>query len=396
MKNIAYYRFGFLCIFKYFIILFLLLNLNCSENNVTSPEPNLNITFFKISSIPDTIYTLTPENLLITVKTEKRILPDVNFILMRLFDYSYKVSTLVDTLYDNASSGDVVPGDGVFSLSINSTKIMDAPGKYILEFSHPEVKEILLDTVVLLGGNKNLPPVLSGLILPETVSLDSPETKHYIFIDVIDPQGKSDMLEVKGKVYYPYFATPSLEIILKNEGIPPEILKNENNYVYIFQPNDIARRGTGEYSILFNARDKKGNVSNSLYGPIYFFSQIENLPPIIEYVNAPDTVSSSIGTLLLEVKVKDVNGRGDIELVYFNSFLPDGNPSTNNPFYMYDDGSELSIDGKISGDKVKDDGIYSRIISVPPTAKGNYLFIFYAVDKVKNISEPVRHNIVVK
>ncbi len=396
MKNIAYYRFGFLCIFKYFIILFLLLNLNCSENNVTSPEPNLNITFFKISSIPDTIYTLTPENLLITVKTEKRILPNVNFILMRLFDYSYKVSTLVDTLYDNASSGDVVPGDGVFSLSINSTKIMDAPGKYILEFSHPEVKEILLDTVVLLGGNKNLPPVLSGLILPETVSLDSPETKHYIFIDVIDPQGKSDILEVKGKVYYPYFATPSLEIILKNEGIPPEILKNENNYVYIFQPNDIARRGTGEYSILFNARDKKDNVSNSLYGSIYFFSQIENLPPIIEYVNAPDTVSSSIGTLLLEVKVKDVNGRGDIEIVYFNSFLPDGNPSTNNPFYMYDDGSELSIDGGISGDKVKDDGIYSRIISVPPTAKGNYLFIFYAVDKVKNISEPVRHNIVVK
>jgi hypothetical protein len=370
--------------------------LNCSENNVTSPEPNLNITFFKISSIPDTIYTLTPENLLITVKTEKRILPDVNFILMRLFDYSYKVSTLVDTLYDNASSGDVVPGDGVFSLSINSTKIMDAPGKYILEFSHPEVKEILLDTVVLLGGNKNLPPVLSGLILPETVSLDSPETKHYIFIDVIDPQGKSDILEVKGKVYYPYFATPNLEIILKNEGIPPEILKNENNYVYIFQPNDIARRGTGEYSILFNARDKRGNVSNSLYGSISFFSQIENLPPIIEYVNAPDTVSSSIGTLLLEVKVKDVNGRGDIEIVYFNSFLPDGNPSTNNPFYMYDDGSELSIDGGISGDKVKDDGIYSRIISVPPTAKGNYLFIFYAVDKVKNISEPVRHNIVVK
>jgi hypothetical protein len=273
---------------------------------------------------------------------------------------------------------------------------MDAPGKYILEFSHPEVKEILLDTVVLLGGNKNLPPVLSGLILPETVSLDSPETKHYIFIDVIDPQGKSDILEVKGKVYYPYFATPNLEIILKNEGIPPEILKNENNYVYIFQPNDIARRGTGEYSILFNARDKRGNVSNSLYGSISFFSQIENLPPIIEYVNAPDTVSSSIGTLLLEVKVKDVNGRGDIEIVYFNSFLPDGNPSTNNPFYMYDDGSELSIDGGISGDKVKDDGIYSRIISVPPTAKGNYLFIFYAVDKVKNISEPVRHNIVVK
>ncbi|MFC1562778.1 hypothetical protein ACFL4Z_01860 [candidate division KSB1 bacterium] len=378
------------------LILVLFLIIKCSENEITSNNISLNLPFFKKAVVPDTLHTGTSENLLIMLETEKSIYNNIGYILIKIFDSSYNLIHSPDTLYDNAYFGDVVSGDGIFSRLINSSSINFNPGEYFIEFSNPDVDEILIDTIHFIYGEKNLPPVLSNLIMPDTVSLDNEDIKYYIFLDVIDPQGRNDIKEVKGKVYYPYFPVPSLDIFLKHEGIPSDILRGENNFVYIFQPNDIAKRGAGEYSILFFAEDKEGNRSSTSHGTIYFHSENENLPPVIEYVNLPDTVSSSAGTILIEAKVTDINGRGDIQKVYFNSFLPDGKPSTGNPFYMFDDGSELSLEGGVSGDRIKDDGIYSRRVIVPPTAEGNYLFIFYAVDKVQNISVPVEHYLIVK
>ena len=393
------FNFNFIYIFviKYCVFLLtILFAVKCSENKITSNDSHPSPPFFKEAIIPDTLYTDTSEDFLVQVKTEKSFYKSISYVLMKVFTTSYELPSSIDTLYDNAYLGDIVPGDGIFSRMINSAQIKSNRGEYILEFSAPLINEMLLDTILFIEGEKNLPPVISNLILPDTVSLDDAELKHYIFLDVVDPQGKDDLKEVKGKVYYPYFPVPSLIITLKHEGIPPEIVKGEDNYVYIFQAIDIAKRGAGEYSILFYAQDKKGNLSNSLFGSIYFYSEVENLSPVIEYVNAPDTVDSAVETILIEAMVTDINGKGDIELVYFNSYLPDGKPSKGNPFYMYDDGSELSLEGGNSGDRIKDDGIYSRKVMVPQTAKGSYLFIFYAVDRVQNVSEPVEHIIVVR
>lgn len=377
-------------------LLTLLFAVKCSENKITSNDSYPPLSFFKEAVVPDTLYTVTSEDFLVQVKTEKSLYSNISYILMKAFDTSYELPSSIDTLHDNAYFGDIVPGDGIFSRIINSAQIKSNTEECILEFSTPSVNEIFLDTVLFIEGEKNLPPVISNLILPNTISLDSSELKYYIFLDVIDPQGKDDIKEVKGKVYYPYFSVPSLTITLKHYGIPPEIIKGENNYVHIFQSNDMAKMGTGEYSILFYAQDNKGNLSNSLVGSIYFYSDIENLPPVIEYVSAPDTIETTTETILLEAMVTDVNGIGDIEIVYFDSYLPDGNPATGNPFYMYDDGSELSLPWGTSGDKIKGDGIYSTAVTADNPVKGNYLFRFYAVDKVQNKSEPVEHTIVVK
>ena len=223
-----------------------------------------------------------------------------------------------------------------------------------------------------------------------------PDVDNYIFVDVIDPQGESDIIEVEGRVYFPYSTVPDLDITLRHKGIPQDILPNENSYVYIFKPADIAQRGAGKYSFLFTARDINGNVSNSLHGSISFLSDEENLPPVVEWVRAPDTVAATVGTFLIEVKVSDVNGSGDVKLVYFDSYLPDGNPSQSNPFYLFDDGGELSISGGNSGDKVKGDDIYSRTVMVPQTASGSFRFVFYAVDNINNTSESVEHIVIVE
>jgi len=395
MNSNCYSKYSYVIKYSIFLLA-LLFAVKCSENNITSNDSYPPLSFFKEAVVPDTLYTVTSEDFLVQVKTEKSLYSNISYILMKVFNTSYELPSSIDTLYDNAYLGDIVPGDGIFSRIINSTQIKSNAEKCILEFSNPLVNEILLDTILFVEGEKNLPPVISNLILPNTISLDSTELKYYIFLDVVDPQGKDDIKEVKGKVYYPYFSVPSLTITLKHYGIPPEIIKGENNYVYIFQTNDMAKMGIGEYSILFYAQDNKGNLSNSLVGSIYFYSEVENLPPVIEYVNAPDTVETTVKTILIEAMVTDVNGIGDIEVVYFNSYLPDGNPATGNPFYMFDDGSELSLPWGISGDKIKGDGIYSCEVIAENPAIGNYLFKFYAVDRVKNVSEPVEHTIVVR
>ena len=369
----------------------------CSDNNAVSGDTDLNLPFLVKVVAPDTIYYETSEEILLMVHTETRLQSDVSYLIMWVYDGQYSSVISHDTLYDKADLGDIVPKDGVYSRLINSTQLaVQQPGEYIIEFSHPDIQEALLDTILFIGGEKNTSPVLSNLVLPGTVSIDMPDVDNYIFVDVIDPQGETDIVEVEGRVYFPYSTVPDLDITLRHKGIPQDILPNENSYVYIFKPDDIAHRGAGEYSFLFTARDINGNVSNALHGSISFLSDEENLPPVVEWVRAPDTVAATVGTFLIEVKVSDVNGSGDIKLVYFDSYLPDGNPSQSNPFYLFDDGGELSISGGNSGDKVKGDGIYSRTVMVPQTANGSFRFVFYAVDNINNTSESVEHIVVVE
>ncbi len=125
------------------------------------------------------------------------------------------------------------------------------------------------------------------------------------------------------------------------------------------------------------------------------FDPIQNFPPIIKRIEAPDTLYTSSGDTLkifVRAEVYDSDGLNDLKAVYFNSFLPDGSPSRSNPIYMYDDGNFQT-----NGDLVVGDGIYSRIIILPPnTQKGKYRFEFQAIDKKDELSNIISHNIVVK
>lgn len=122
---------------------------------------------------------------------------------------------------------------------------------------------------------------------------------------------------------------------------------------------------------------------------------VQNIPPIIRNLQAPDTLSlhpTDTLKVFLRVEVYDPDGYDDIKSVFFNSYLPDGSPSRSNPIYLFDDGNL-----QVNGDLVARDGIFSRIIILPPnTPKGTYRFDFQAVDKKNEVSNIISHNIVVK
>jgi len=88
------------------------------------------------------------------------------------------------------------------------------------------------------------------------------------------------------------------------------------------------------------------------------------------------------------VQVSDPNCIADLKRVFFNTFLPNGNPSSGNPFVMRDDGKE--------GDVVADDSRYSLTIQITAqNATGTYRFEFQAEDKKGALSNKITHNITV-
>jgi hypothetical protein len=148
----------------------------------------------------------------------------------------------------------------------------------------------------------------------------------------------------------------------------------------------------GNYLLQVYGTNSETHNSNSILANFLVIRQ--NDPPFIEYVIAPDTIIVDIPTVsfVVSAKVFDLQGRADINRVYFNSYRPDGVPASGNPFTMFDNGDRNGP----SGDLVANDGIYSlRINITQENLKGTYRFDFYAVDKSGSRSGIYQHFIVV-
>lgn len=150
-----------------------------------------------------------------------------------------------------------------------------------------------------------------------------------------------------------------------------------------FYPNGNYR---AEYFVEDNY-SKSGKVAVKLFT---FDNAQSNIPPVVVNLSAPDTayIGQQTTVIKLTIDASDANGPSDIELVYFNSFIPpNGNPSSSNPFKMYDDGT--------NGDDVAGDGKFTLLVQLPATGvtKGVYRWEFQARDRGKKQSNVIVHNI---
>lgn len=98
------------------------------------------------------------------------------------------------------------------------------------------------------------------------------------------------------------------------------------------------------------------------------------------------TIGSDTSFIQLNLDVVDSNGLNDILFVWFDSYLPNGNPSSQNPIALYDDG----VNG---GDLTAGDGTYSRIVILPPVGvtRGTYRWEFRARDRIGDLSNQIIH-----
>ncbi|MFC1726886.1 hypothetical protein ACFL4T_14785 [candidate division KSB1 bacterium] len=386
---------------KIILILLFLLALIACEKYSGEPEEEPYIEWF---SFPDTIYTLSDYDILIEVKV-------INHELMASnsqgdIEFTPEIEGFTGkTLFDgHIPEEDIIPGDGIFSGILSSKDFENVSGELtavvrilegpvIRELQKPQTSPkpsrlITEKSFFVINENRNTPPEIFNLSHPDTVSVDSFQND-ILTVTVTDEDGISDLTGVFVNVYYPGSAAPDLTLELTESDIDMGPLPV---FVLDLNPADVAKLGRGKYTLLVYAVDSKGQRSNELYGEIEYVSSAENLPPQIISVNAPDSVVATGGFLLLSAEVHDPDGLADIDKVLFNSFKPDGSSALSNPFYLYDDGSEVLRNGVTSGDSIKNDGIYTIKILLPVNAdKGTYHFIFEAIDKQGNRSNQIDH-----
>ncbi len=146
----------------------------------------------------------------------------------------------------------------------------------------------------------------------------------------------------------------------------------------------------GVYRIEYFSEDKYLNNYKVAVKSLNFNNGQSNIPPVVSNLQAPDTafIGQQTTVIKLTLDVLDSNGQNDIESVFFNSFIPpNGNPSSGNPFIMYDDGT--------NGDDTAGDGKYTVLVQLPATGvtKGVYRWEFQARDGGKKLSNVIIHNI---
>ncbi len=148
----------------------------------------------------------------------------------------------------------------------------------------------------------------------------------------------------------------------------------------------------GTYSVKYFIQDNADNTSLAAVQYFDYKNGQFNQPPVISYLNAPDSVTVTKPTnISMTLHASDPNGLSDIDSVYFITYKPDGTTNGKH-FYMHDDGNTA-----LDGDVTAGDGIYSIIISVnTQNPKGIYRFVFQAVDRSGAKSNTISHNINIK
>ncbi len=180
---------------------------------------------------------------------------------------------------------------------------------------------------------------------------------------------------------------------LHDDGVAPDQSAGDNIYSGYIDFSMICRI-IGIYKTEFRAETEAGLFSGTITQNIELI-KTQNLNPLISDLIIPDSLQRPIGSELnvafLQVKVTDPDGLCDIQKAYFNSFKPDGTPSSGNPFDMYDDGN---IQGHC--DTTAGDGLYSLCIAIDSNAQlGYFKFIFNAKDRSDSTSNTLIDSIYV-
>lgn len=217
--------------------------------------------------------------------------------------------------------------------------------------------------------------------LKDTVDLKNPGDSLLALRLIFTPQSQV------GKVFFDIYASDNSRL----NSSPVEMQEVTEN---IFENQFILTRENpiGNYIVRFSASANQGITKQIAVASFYFNNGQDNVPPVISNLIAPDTVTIGSDTTFIQLNldVEDANGLSDVSSVWFDSFLPNGNPSSQNPIALFDDG----ING---GDLTAGDGKYSRIVILPPVGvtKGTYRWEFRARDRSSTLSNQIIHFLVV-
>jgi hypothetical protein len=295
-------------------------------------------------------------------------------------------------MLDNGLKGDILADDGQYFLPIDTALVHGQTGTFILEAIARDrdnfESEAKRDTLTILAGKENRLPQILSITIPDRVWPDSSYRPQFL-ARASDPDGAGTVRAVRLEIYPPYFSRPIFTDSLLDDGQHGDGATGDGLFGQTLLPSNLGKQ-CGPFNFVFRAIDVAGDAGPAEVKVItVVVSRAGNLPPQLAGLQAPATISrrATPNTYVLSVQATDPNERCDgIARVFFNTFLPNGNPSTGNPFLMRDDGRE--------GDATAGDGRYSLTIQISPqNATGNYRFEFQAEDQTGAPSAKLVHTI---
>ncbi len=343
--------------------------------------------------IPDTVLTGIDQSYIFSVKCEDRNgLEDIDSVLFRIV-MSAGRQVIAGRMFDDgnyAVHGDNVPHDGKYSVRL---KFNVEPGQY--DFIVQAVDRARLRSQELSArfqaqpGQLNWAPIIVSYRIPDSVCVDQ-IVPFYLSVTAIDPDSQDVVRRVTYQILEPNLTGIAEQGELNDRGVQGDSVAGDGIFS-IETTTAFAHWKFGNYHVSIQAFDSRNKASDLVYQIVPWKKQQLGLPPQIISVSAPDTIqlpASGDRSFLLTARVSDPDDNRDIKEVLFNTFKPDGSPSSGNPFKMYDDGT--------SGDRVANDFTYSLTIFITAqNLPGNYRFEFQAKDYSDLVSEKVIHIITV-
>lgn len=354
-----------------FVIFSLLLSIflwNCSDQFSTNSEN----TTLQIVQLDSTIALGKNYKHKVEVKVSPYSINDIDKFNLTFEIFQEDQSILFLELKDDGLeeiSGDLYRYDGIFSALWNDS-VFTNEGNYTYRISlFEDLKEI-----TSLEGDLKVRKVSDFTIYliqaPDTI----PETSTTFAFQIDSIKETENFFTIRA-LFYPNDtnATSPIKIIQFNN-----ITVQKN--IELTVDSTFGTSLKGFYRLLFEFKDSfQQTATIEIPSAVY----VENSPPIIQNIQMPDSIKipQTSSFFDISVTVMDHRGHEDILTSYFKVKKPDGNYSNNgNPFYLSDNG--------LTPDIHAGDGIYSSRFSVDHnTPAGEYLFEFYAEDRVNQTGE---------
>ncbi len=376
---------------KLSILPILIFAVSCTEDLPTPVV--LQIPTISRIEAPSTVFQTpaTPQHISVFVNDPQGP-DDIAEVTLAIKQLSTGNTVAQSALNDDGQNGDVLANDGVYFVLFAASLTQNAAGDFLIEAQARDqsnnTSEVVRDTMTVVSGAENQAPVLLMAFSPDTVWVDSVYTFQFQ-ATANDVDGLASLRPLLIQVFPPAFPNPAITDSLFDDGAHDDGGANDGTFANSFAPT-FFNKGRGRYEVLFRARDNAGGFSNAVIRRVEVTDRFVNDPPQVSGLQAPDLISRSAtpNTYVLSVLANDPDGRLDIQRVFFNTFLPNGNPSSGNPFNMRDDGQQ--------GDATANDGRYSLTIEINnAAATGNYRFEFQAQDKQGALSTKLIHSITV-
>ncbi len=320
---------------------------------------------------------------------------DIASVALDILSETTMTKLMTVNLYDDGDkahpgAGDVIAFDGVYTGQLLWPSAGVGPGKLIFEFSIPGRSVSSLKIPV--QSMDVHPPEITSLVCPDALPSGFNGFKT-ITATVADSTGLDDILCVlmsgfqNGAVLF--------SDTLYDNGAGGDLIAGDGMCA-LQMDSTYASGKQGEYDLRFHALDKAGLSSAMVSKKMV----INNSAPAIVKVTMAQQVNrpaSGTVTFLIEARISDPQGAGDIKWVRLSWKKPDNSYPSASPYQMYDNGLAFDLskwDYGYRGDVTANDGVYSiRGVFDSGNLLGEYTLGFQAEDLVGNQSVEVFYKV---